>query len=604
VTNEVLAVPFASDPAPEGVHGPAVTDIDDRTLEAQLPPLDREACVLSGVVVSGDGAGTPVTGAMLTLSGAALENPREAISDGRGRFGFTRLPAGMLALRASKSGFVTAVYGARLSNTDVGVSIAVRPEVPSNVVFKIVRAAAIEGIILTPTGTPVPRTVVKALPSHRQASDGLLNAALDPQPMAVSDDRGEYRIANLAPGAYVVVALPSASVLPPIGNVASAARGDQPISAYVPVFHPGVTSLKEAVALELLEGDERTSVNFVPATAPVTDVRLRVVGLDGRTPDVVEVHYSLTSLPIAVRDMLRWSAPQPGTAGSFSIAGLTPGRYVFSARAAPTVDSSIRPSQSHARTLGGSAELIVDGQQAVDLQIMLDEGVQVSGRVVLDGSSSDNGGALVILQPESDVPIPPPPVNPVRTSPDGSFALAGVTPGKYWLTAMKTDAAPPGDRWFLESSLLNGRDTRDVPIEVHAGRPLSGAVLTLTKQPAQISGTLRDASGRATSDCFVVAFPSNDELWTPDSPRFPPAVLPSTDGHYLVRDLPPGEYVLAAVSNIDPRDWRDPALLRALTASGIKVAIGAHEAKTVDLNVTSRASAREPPAGPPIGCAR
>ena len=42
--------------------------------------------------------------------------------------------------------------------------------------------------------------------------------------------------------------------------------------------------------------------------------------------------------------------------------------------------------------------------------------------------------------------------------------------------------------------------------------------------------------------------------WGPNSRRVK-AVRPSVDGHYAIADLPPGDYLVAAVADVDPGEW-------------------------------------------------
>jgi hypothetical protein len=63
------------------------------------------------------------------------------------------------------------------------------------------------------------------------------------------------------------------------------------------------------------------------------------------------------------------------------------------------------------------------------------------------------------------------------------------------------------------------------------------------------------------------------------------AQRPGTDGKYSFVDLPPGDYVLAAVTDMEPDAWRDSDFLRSLVASGVQVTIAEGEQKTQDLRI-------------------
>jgi hypothetical protein len=63
------------------------------------------------------------------------------------------------------------------------------------------------------------------------------------------------------------------------------------------------------------------------------------------------------------------------------------------------------------------------------------------------------------------------------------------------------------------------------------------------------------------------------------------AVRPGVDGKYVIRDLPPGDYLLAAVTDVDQDEWQDPAFLERLQPGSIKVTIAEGEKKTLDLRI-------------------
>ena len=99
-----------------------------------------------------------------------------------------------------------------------------------------------------------------------------------------------------------------------------------------------------------------------------------------------------------------------------------------------------------------------------------------------------------------------------------------------------------------------------------------------------LSGAFQDATGRATSAITVLVFPTNPAWWGATSRRVR-VQRPGTDGKYSFVDLPPGDYVLAAVTDMEPAAWRDPAFLRSLVVGGVQVTIGEGEQKTQHLRI-------------------
>ena len=53
------------------------------------------------------------------------------------------------------------------------------------------------------------------------------------------------------------------------------------------------------------------------------------------------------------------------------------------------------------------------------------------------------------------------------------------------------------------------------------------------------------------------------------------------------RGLPPGEYLVAAIDDIEPNEWFDPALLQRLLPTAFKIAIAEGEDKVQDIRLGS-----------------
>jgi hypothetical protein len=136
----------------------------------------------------------------------------------------------------------------------------------------------------------------------------------------------------------------------------------------------------------------------------------------------------------------------------------------------------------------------------------------------------------------------------------------------------------------LRSAVVGGRDVLDIPIQIEPSTALSGAVLTFSDRHTQLSGTLEVPAGRSASEYFIVVFPEDRSMWRPRARRIQSARA-GTDGAYVVRDLPPGTYRLAALIDLGPDDLIDPAFFEALLAASIRFTLGDGEQKTQGLKV-------------------
>ena len=169
-------------------------------------------------------------------------------------------------------------------------------------------------------------------------------------------------------------------------------------------------------------------------------------------------------------------------------------------------------------------------------------------------------------------------------SADGTFRATGLTPGRFLLRATAPGSTPTSG-WALKSIVRNARDLLDAPFELAAGEILSDVVVTFTNRPAELTGTLQNSSGTPTADYFIVVFSTDRTFWFPNSRRIV-SVRPNSSGSYSIRNLPPGEYFLSALADVETGEWFDPEFLQALVAaSPIRITIGEGEMKRQDLRV-------------------
>jgi hypothetical protein len=60
---------------------------------------------------------------------------------------------------------------------------------------------------------------------------------------------------------------------------------------------------------------------------------------------------------------------------------------------------------------------------------------------------------------------------------------------------------------------------------------------------------------------------------------------PATDGAFSVKGLPAGEYLLAALADLEAGEWNDPTLLEQLVRGSVKVTLREGETTTRDIRI-------------------
>jgi len=192
-----------------------------------------DAAVVVGRVVA-DATGAPIRNARVTLSPASTETP-VVLTDGTGAFRLPA-PAGRYAVVATKTGYARGDAMAAGSGELVEV--------------RLKKGAVIAGRVLDDRGEPVAGVQVAAL---RQTAAGSVPATVT---TTDSDDRGEYRLAGLPDGAFIVGVTTFAAV-----GVRASARLPDPRTTY----YPGAATVDEAQALRLQPGDERRGTDIIVA---------------------------------------------------------------------------------------------------------------------------------------------------------------------------------------------------------------------------------------------------------------------------------------------------------------------------------------------------
>jgi hypothetical protein len=564
--------------------------------------------VLAGSVVTDTPGPQPVRRATVRLSGESAATSRVVGTDDDGRFVFDRLPAGTYTLSATKAGLVRSFHGSTRPGAGPGVPVAIGPGEKADVTIRLLPGAVITGVVTNPRGQPVQGITVAAMTA------GAAGAAPSPPMRVATDDRGVYRLFGLAPGEYIVAALPQivpapsgrgSSVSAEVTAVSDAdvqwaknlgtgsapgVRSAQPQAsrpvAYAPVFHPGTTDAAGAAPVRVASGDELGGID-VPlrivslsrvagtlvdgAGQPITTAQVTLVPKRGDRASPVDAFVST-----GVIQLPRAAVSPTG----FAFSGVAPGEYTLIARTG-AAQRGAAPGTGP-RTLWSVVDLAVDGTDRTDVSLRLLPGLSVTGRFVFEpGATPPVDPATLNLSFAAINPIPGVAATfRAAVQPDGTFRVPSLAPGAYFA---RIDPATRSGRWFLKSAIAGGRDLADWPLAAAAdGSELSGVVVTFSDRAAAISGRVLDAGSRPVTRYSIVVAATERSLWWPGARRIRVA-SPATDGSYAVNDLPAGDYAVAAVQDLDTADLANADFLTRLLASGFKLALREGERRQQDL---------------------
>lgn len=585
---------------------------------ARQPPAVGTAEV-SGMVTMAGGT-QPARKARVNLSGAELRGGRSVTTDDQGRFSFTALPAGRYSLSASKPGHLSVTFGQTRPGRP-GTPIQLSDGQKFRADLQIPRGSVITGMVLDELGEPSPQTQVRVMRVVVQNGQRRLQGSNS----GSTDDRGIYRVFGLLPGDYVVCATPRNTGTTPgdrlrielqalqqsyeavsrvneeqaraIGERIAAVRGTMPEGeeeevppGYAPVCYPGSVSAATASAITLGVSEERPGVDFQLQLAPMSRVEGTVVNSTGA--QVRNITVTLVDVQQLGFSMGNLSA-RADSEGRFRLLNVPPGQYRVTARSTIMPENPVEPpaggrgrgrggapgTRPEPITLWGAADITVDGRPVSNLLLSLQQGISVSGQLTFDGTTTppaDLSRIRITMSPAEPSPFGGAVAG--RADATGRFTIPSVPPGLYRLSASGASG------WSVDSSTIGGQDSMDFPVEIKGTQNVTGAVVTFTDRRTELTGIVTDDRNQPTAAYSLIVFPADSRYWTASSRRIQ-TTRPATDGRYTFRNLPPGEYRLAPVFDIEPGATSDPAYLQQLEATSLRVTLQPGETKTQDMRV-------------------
>ncbi len=533
---------------------------------------------------------------------------RLTATDDQGRFQFDNLPAVTYKLVARKGGYVAAGYGAtKIGSPGNPITLADGQHFVAKPIA-LIRGAVITGVVRNPKGRPMPGSQVQAV--GFQIVDGIRKPPASGYAgtgSATADGDGVYRIYGLAPGDYLVSATAAFS-RQAAGQELSAADFDwaeqqirapgaaaTPISAVkltpqktvglAATYFPGTADPASAGVVSVTKGEERTGVDIQMQSLGTARMSGVVMGLDGRPVAGATVVRTSKQTNRLLPGVTGSALGRTGADGTFTYSDVAPGEYTISARPAPSDGS---PAGNASAALWGSADVTLNGDDVTGITVQLQPGMKVSGKIVFEGTTLRPPTDLSRVQPKlqfgsnaSTVTIN---ASPAAANADGTFTIDDVTPGSYRMTATIPGVPGAANNWMIKSATLNGTNVLDFPFDVQPGTDVSGFVITFTDRRTELTGKLIDAAGQAAPQFFVLAFSTDRKYWVYGMRLIAPARA-DVDGRFTITGLPPGEYYLCAMTEINNERLIDPTYLEGLIPQAIKITLGEGEKKSQDLRI-------------------
>lgn len=483
---------------------------------------------VSGKVVNAVN-GHPLAGAEVQIGKADDfdATQQKMLSADDGTFAFNVTSAGKYLLVGEARGFRR--QGFEQHGMYVSAVVVGQGQSSENVVFRLRPDGRIMGTVVDEEHEAVSGAVVYLF--RTDASGGLRQTYLAMQ--AVTDDRGDYRLAHLEPGCYYLVVSAGpwySAFLQPADEDHVGERADRRAleMVYPTMFYPGVTEQSSASQIALNEGEDFTA-DFTLVAEPGVRVRLNHLNADPEK----HLGATLEQKIFGTRIGQVWMREVP-VGDSMEIRNVAPGRYVLD------IESYDANRETRSRVLDLKGDVEVDPDRASTI-------APITGVVRVEGDANALPSAAVRLWNS-------------RTNEmlDGGIGEKGklvfnselITPGRYSVFAMT------GENSTIASLSATGARIEGQTIEIAGGKAVELEIV-LARGLSKIDG-IAQRDGRPFPGAMILLVPENPEVNLPKFRRDES----DNDGTFTLRDVLPGRYKVMAVEDGWDWEWGNPALLK------------------------------------------
>ena len=516
------------------------------------------------------GVGHPAVRASVRIAGRS-GSTQTVVTDAEGRYEATELKADRYRVTASKAGYLSLDYGQRRP-LERGIELRLTDgQVLQDIDVTLPSGGAIEGRVSDENGDPLENVGLSLLQSrYRDGRRGLFPVSgVRPRQ---TDDTGHFRLFDVPPGDYLIVAVP------PLSNRRFLPARNQ--VGYAPTYYPGTAMPAEAQSVNV--GLSQTSGGIDFALAVAAPAKISGAAFDSNNRPLNDRGLML----LATSD--RWGglsvAMRAGVVnGRFEFTNVAPGDYVLQA-------IGPRPGDQRGEGEFGATRVAVNGHDIDDLVLQTSTGSRAAGRVRLDeGTTRVNLREVVLVFAPVDLEQAPSNesfLHRWRPENDGTFVMTGLNGPRR----LRLLSAPPS--WIIKSATADGVDVTDDVIAF--GRPqesIANLDIVLTARTSTVAGAVVDTRGREVLDYTALAFSTDPKRWYPES-RFVKFARPTTDGTFLISGLPGGEYYVAAVDWMQgdelSGEWQSPEFLEAVARDATKMTLADDDQAAAKLTLIVR----------------
>jgi uncharacterized protein (DUF2141 family) len=452
---------------------------------------------------------------------------KSGATDANGKFTITGVAPGRYAVAATRTLFfrprrdtgptvLTLTAGQRIS----GVQILLSP------------TGVVAGRVIDDKREPLRSVRVEAV--RREFREG--QRVWVSSATSTTDDRGEYRLFNLAPGNYYV----------------RATQGNSP-----PLYYPGSPDSQAAVSVSVEQGSDAGGIDVEMRRMPEYSVQLKLGGV----PAGSQANFQIRRKN-GLANELQLGRPENLANDTYRLGQLTPGSYDIQVQV-------YTPGGIQPRALTHAATIPVNvGNANQDLgTVAVPATVSVTGRIrVPDPLPSPLAlERLTLFLRSLDLPLNPAGsvrgnTTPPGFAPDGSFTLSGLAAGRYQiqLTGLPADT-------FVISARERTREVLDTGFTVTGTQNALELTVGGPGSVGTVIGTVVNALGNPLTSSTVVLVPPPERRSNPAAFR---TATTDQSGAFSIRSVLAGDYRILAWEDLEAGAYMDPEFLKDFETRG------------------------------------
>ena len=449
----------------------------------------------------------------LSLLANRGEGSYRALSGADGRFAFSGVPAGEYRLECADPRSVMRVFGADGPLDRRRIAVSAETDL-AGLTVQVSTPGVIRGRVSYEDGEPA-RVLVALWSMDGKAGSGVFDG--------VTNSRGSYELTADAPGAYYVVALPPTDwrfvALPP----APGQDPGQPPSGYAHSYYPGVSSIRSASAITVVDDSEVEGVDITLRPAPLVALHVAIINSGTGKPMSGEASISAVGAIGFIEDA-RELRSSPGADGAFAFQRVPAGSYYVRGRGEGwTIEEQLEvtPAPEQRSTLYYNPPRQIEGRLTKDAA---NAHARPNGLTWTYGGGGQEG---------------------LFVNEAGAFRASG-SPGDRWSLSLHESEDPS---LYIRSATLDGHAVWPAAFSLSAGIESARLEVVIASGAGQLTVEVTDGDDNSKVVVIPAAYEHLAARLNAEA---------GTDGRYRFLRVPPGAVSVLAWTGAPPCDFAVP----------------------------------------------